>query len=271
MENEQLISAGEFSRKTGLSRKTLRGYEEIGLLQPELVDPANGFRYYTVEQLELGQLLGELRSANVPRSQLVEIVSALGDGMESPADAAETIKTFLYREAKVLRDHQATVHRVIDQLSYQDDDAGYEVLVRKAPAQMSLVGFEVCDATTIDAAAAKWAAILHEHAEGAAGGPLFMRFLEPVTIELAGKVEFGLPLREAVVPPEGCALQHSGERSEATMVISSAEDPYPQIRSALETILQWHLRNENDILGSAPEVHTNTPSENHLTVAWPFR
>ena len=270
MSDDQLISAGEFARRTGLSRKTLRGYEDRELLVPVSVDPANGFRYYSTTQVRLGRLLAELRSAHVPRSQLAEIVATLGEDMGSPSAAAEAIKTFLYREARVLRDHQATVHRVIDQLSRPREAGTTGVEMRRSPARLAIVGFEVCDATTIDPAAAAWAGKLHRLAGATAAGPLFMRFVEPVTLELAGRVEFGLPVDEIIAPPPGCALHHAASSNQATVVVGPSEDPYPEIRAALEEILQWHIRNENDILGTAPEVHTETPGKDQYTVAWPF-
>ena len=42
---------GEFSRIAGVSAKTLRFYDEIGLLKPRLTDPITRYRYYAPEQL----------------------------------------------------------------------------------------------------------------------------------------------------------------------------------------------------------------------------
>ena len=47
----ELISSGEFARRSRLSAKALRIYDEIGLLRPLCVDPANSYRRYGVEQL----------------------------------------------------------------------------------------------------------------------------------------------------------------------------------------------------------------------------
>ena len=38
---------GDFSRLTNISIRTLRYYDEIGILKPEYVDPYSGYRYYT--------------------------------------------------------------------------------------------------------------------------------------------------------------------------------------------------------------------------------
>src|SRR5574340_1467282 len=46
-----MFPIGKFSKISRLSVKTLRYYDQIGLLKPARVDPATGYRYY-----ELGQL-----------------------------------------------------------------------------------------------------------------------------------------------------------------------------------------------------------------------
>jgi DNA-binding transcriptional MerR regulator len=49
-----MFSIGEFARLGTVSARTLRHYDEIGLLSPASVDPATGYRGYTADQL--GQL-----------------------------------------------------------------------------------------------------------------------------------------------------------------------------------------------------------------------
>jgi DNA-binding transcriptional MerR regulator len=46
-----MFSIGEFARLGGVSIRTLRHYDEIGLLRPAQVDPATGYRAYTAQQL----------------------------------------------------------------------------------------------------------------------------------------------------------------------------------------------------------------------------
>jgi effector-binding domain-containing protein len=65
-----MIRIGQFSRLAQVSVKTLRFYDEQGLLHPALVDTLTGYRYYTFDQLahlrrilafkELGFSLGQI-------------------------------------------------------------------------------------------------------------------------------------------------------------------------------------------------------------------
>ena len=42
------VSIGEFARRSRLSVKALRLYDELGVLVPARVDEASGYRYYEV-------------------------------------------------------------------------------------------------------------------------------------------------------------------------------------------------------------------------------
>ena len=50
-ENGSYYTIGEASQITHISKKTLRFYEKIGLIQPDYVDQANGYRYYSRQTL----------------------------------------------------------------------------------------------------------------------------------------------------------------------------------------------------------------------------
>ena len=51
------VTIGDFSRASHLSVKTLRHYDEVGLLEPSEVDPDNGYRYYSEDQIPLAQVI----------------------------------------------------------------------------------------------------------------------------------------------------------------------------------------------------------------------
>lgn len=55
--DEHLLTIGEFARRSRLSLKALRLYERLGLLNPAVVDPANGYRRYREEQLFTARLI----------------------------------------------------------------------------------------------------------------------------------------------------------------------------------------------------------------------
>ncbi|RKS76260.1 DNA-binding transcriptional MerR regulator [Actinomadura pelletieri DSM 43383] len=46
-----MLSIGELARRTGVSVRMLRHYDTVGLVVPERVDPATGYRWYTPSQV----------------------------------------------------------------------------------------------------------------------------------------------------------------------------------------------------------------------------
>jgi DNA-binding transcriptional MerR regulator/effector-binding domain-containing protein len=57
-----MLTIGEFSKISHLTLKTLRYYDEIGLLKPAFIDAKNNYRYYNISQLETALLIARLKS-----------------------------------------------------------------------------------------------------------------------------------------------------------------------------------------------------------------
>lgn len=84
-----MYQIGLFSRINHITTKTLRHYDEIGLLKPDHVDYITGYRYYTSEQLpKLHQILA-LKQLGLSLNE-IKIV------MEKP----ESVKIFLKLKEK---------------------------------------------------------------------------------------------------------------------------------------------------------------------------
>ncbi len=61
-----LVGIGEFARRSRLSPKALRLYDELGLLVPAEVDAETGYRWYADTQLEQARVVAMLRRIRVP-------------------------------------------------------------------------------------------------------------------------------------------------------------------------------------------------------------
>ncbi|WP_235616207.1 MerR family transcriptional regulator [Lysinibacillus parviboronicapiens] len=57
-----MLSIGEFSKISHLTLKTIRYYDEIGLLKPAYTDAKSGYRYYNISQLETALLITRLKT-----------------------------------------------------------------------------------------------------------------------------------------------------------------------------------------------------------------
>lgn len=73
-EDKYLYSIGMFSRINRITTKTLRHYDEIGLLKPEYVDNFTGYRYYTTAQLPKLHQVITLKQMGLALQDIKEII-----------------------------------------------------------------------------------------------------------------------------------------------------------------------------------------------------
>ena len=76
-----MLKIRDFARLGEVSMVTLRHYDEIGLLKPGYVDPGNGYRFYTIDQLPHLHRILALKDLGLGLAQIVQI---LDEGL-SPA------------------------------------------------------------------------------------------------------------------------------------------------------------------------------------------
>lgn len=81
MDDEKRLTIGELARRSRLSLKALRLYDEQGLLRPHEVDPVTGYRYYRADQVERAWRIGLLRRAGMPLARIA-VVLERGDADE---------------------------------------------------------------------------------------------------------------------------------------------------------------------------------------------
>jgi DNA-binding transcriptional MerR regulator/effector-binding domain-containing protein len=74
-----MFSIGEFSTITGLTVKTLRFYQEEGVLIPSCVDDQTGYRYYDAGKVEIARVIAQLRKLEFPLAAIAEILRECDD------------------------------------------------------------------------------------------------------------------------------------------------------------------------------------------------
>ena len=67
------LKIGEFSRLCRVTVRTLRHYEEIGLLVPEIVDMETGYRYYSVHQMQKMNAIRNLKEMGFSLKEIMEL------------------------------------------------------------------------------------------------------------------------------------------------------------------------------------------------------
>ncbi|HET7873659.1 MAG TPA: MerR family transcriptional regulator [Terriglobales bacterium] len=117
---------GEFARLSGVSAKTLRFYDDIGLLRPAAVDPRTRYRLYHTGQLkdlagilalkELGVSLAEIRKAISNRESTADVRRVLEDlqgRVERSIEAATNSLSWIESALEQLRARQSPVPVIV--------------------------------------------------------------------------------------------------------------------------------------------------------------
>ena len=71
---DDLMMIGEIADFFGVSRKAMRLYEKKGIIKPVKVDAANGYRYYSVEQVKQINALLELKTLGFSLDEIKMVI-----------------------------------------------------------------------------------------------------------------------------------------------------------------------------------------------------
>ena len=104
-----MLSIGEFSNICKVSTKTLRYYAEIGLLEPSEVNPENGYRYYSIDQLEKMLFISRLKSYSFSLDEIKEIV-------EADAEKSDKLYTAFLSKKQEIEKHLECYNQILNQL-----------------------------------------------------------------------------------------------------------------------------------------------------------
>lgn len=127
-----MLQIGDFSQLAQISIKTLRYYDEIGLLKPKFIDPQTHYRYYGVDQLPRLNRIVALKEIGFALDQILrllneEVSSDQLKGMLKlrQAEAEQAMQAELARLARI----QAR----LDQIEREGQPSKYDVIIKTVP------------------------------------------------------------------------------------------------------------------------------------------
>jgi len=125
------IGIGEFARRSSLSLKALRLYDERGVLVPSRVDQASGYRYYQAAQLEQARLVVMMRELQLPLAAIKELLA------RDPAEAAKRVAEH-WRVAEAAHDARRELAGYLVSRLSGEKPVMYEVATREIPERSLL-------------------------------------------------------------------------------------------------------------------------------------
>ncbi len=246
-----MIRIGDFSRLSQVSIKTLRYYDEVGLLHPAQVDDFTGYRYYRFDQLarlhrilalkdlgfsleQIGRLLAENVSAEQLRGVLkvrkTEIEQRVSEELERLARVEARLKQI---EQEVLVDKIDVIVKKVEPLKI----ASLRQVIPTYSSQGSLWG-ELEGYLAAQRVRPSGPCLTMYHDEEYKERDVDAEVAEPIAADLPGTDRVRVRTLPAV---EVASAVHRG--------------PYTELGPAIEAVLKWTEANGYRIIGPEREIY----------------
>ena len=129
-----MLKIGDFSKLSQVSVKTLRYYDDMGLLRPVAVDAFTGYRYYSASQLPRLNRVLALKDLGFT---LEQIGQTLDEGL-TPAQLHGMLRLKRAEAQRQVEDEQARLARIearLRQIEREDTMPDYDVVLKQVEPQ----------------------------------------------------------------------------------------------------------------------------------------
>ncbi len=257
-----LVSIGHFAKTTGLTKSTLRFYDEVGLLRPARVDPETGYRYYCREQTVQAEQIRLLRALEVPLADIQRVFDA-----KSPA----TLEDLIARQRRSVEERIAKYGEALVTLDALQtcEIFPYQVKTKEVAAQPYIYLREETSLAKIDRARTQAFERIQEVLRERGPQPAAPNFLLAVERDCALEldwsddspwcftVDFCAPTPDPLEPPPPFAAAFLPA---TTLAYTLHIGPYEPLHLASRTVQAWALE-EGLELGQKREVYFVSPRE----------
>jgi len=229
----ELLSSGEFARRSRLSAKALRIYDQIGLLRPVDVEPSNGYRRYGVDQLSTARLIAMLRGIDMSLAEIGLLLDELTTDGTLPADRLDRHLT----ELEARHTSRRSLVRHIRAILREEDCPMFTIRTRHVPAGRLMSIQRRLRAPETDGFVREAKRLFADHLRGAMPiGPFSLVFHGVVDHDSDGPLEATLACPDDVEPCDLIGIRTEAAHDEAFTTITKAQWEYPAILAAYDAV-----------------------------------
>jgi DNA-binding transcriptional MerR regulator len=255
-----MFKIGEFSKLSQVPVKTLRYYDEIGLLRPAKVDRFTGYRYYSANQLPRLNRILALKDLGLSLAQIARLL----DGDLPPAQIRGMLRLKQAELQQQVHEKQARLARVewrLKQIEQEGTMPTYDIVLKKIDPQTVVAIRDIIP--TYGDQGPLWKELsvyLAQHGARAAG-PSLTIYYDPeyrerdVDVETATPVGTPLPGTERVTVRELPGME--------TMACVIHQGDYDTLGQAYNALLTWIEANGYRIVGPNREVYLRCPDNDY--------
>ncbi len=249
-----LMPIGRFAKASRLTVKSLRNYDESGLLPAHFVDPQSGYRYYAATQLARADAIRSLRMVGMPLALIAETL----DGEDPERSLMSHLESLEHQRDELTR-QASELRRRIDQKEYV---MSTEVTVRNHPA-MTAASWrtETTYATIFEHIPMGFEKVMtYLGSEGIAPAATpFTLYYQAPEGDAPGDIAMSVPVADGTdLDDAEFELTNIPAGSTACIVHKGS---YANMGESYATVVSWITERGHGIVGPAREVYLNSPAE----------
>lgn len=251
-----LFSIGEFSKVSKMSVKTLRFYDERGLLKPGHIDAKSGYRYYSSAQLTEANLIRLLRSLELTLEDIQLFLRERDP--DKQRDLLESHREALERRLEEYRSIVSSIERLVEG---KEEGVGRQVSLKELADQFILgvrfqTTYEKLD-ESIGSAFGDIFAHLGERGEFPAGPPFSIYYGEEWD-----ESDIDMEICVPVIRPMGGRDRVAGRELAGGLMASTLHmGPYHEIAESYQALDLWIKAQGHDYAGPPREVYLVGPEQ----------
>jgi DNA-binding transcriptional MerR regulator len=230
-----MFKIGDFSRLTRVTVKALRHYDRLGLLKPDHIDAASGYRHYTAAQLPRLKRLLALKDLGFSLEQI-------GRFLDADLSAAQLRQLLLQKGAEVRAtiategERLARIEARVRQLDATERAARYPIALRPVAAQrVASLRATLPAHRAVGALIGELRAYAREHGLAATAWTTLWHDGEYRETDIAAQATFATV--DAL--PDHPRIRAAELPAVATMACARHEGPLVKVGAAHAAILDW--------------------------------
>jgi DNA-binding transcriptional MerR regulator len=256
---EPLLPIGRFSQLCRLSIKTLRYYDEVGLLKPAHIDPWTNYRYYTLEQAQTADRIRLLRTTEMPIEEIAKWLTTSDEAVRQAIVMAH--QTRLHERIAVYHDALSllTQMQTAPSISFP-----YEVRLERVEAQTvigirNFVAWQDVETVMGVGFADLSETLAHQH-QAPTGAPIAIYHHTNDTMAEATDgmdTELAIPVRQPLVETERVK---NSTLPAGVAAVTTHIGAYHEVTKAYQAIQGWLQAHGHESAGLNLEVYLTNPT-----------
>jgi effector-binding domain-containing protein len=253
-----MIKIGDFSKLSMVSIKTLRYYDEIGLLKPAKVDQFTEYRYYSTNQLPRLNRINMFKDIGFT---LEEISGLLDQNLSSEniKELLEQKRIEIKSQVDQLQQQLNKIDRYLIQIKKEGTMPEYQVQIKKiSPQKVVSLREVISDYSKEGMLWDKLCTPLNKNMSKVTGAPITI-YNEYEYKEKNVDAEVSLPIKGEFAVAKPITIRELPGEDQVASVIHKGK--YEEISKAYNALMDWIENNGYEIANFSRQVYLRGPGE----------